>query len=85
MELPIDIFNWLFDASIISEYDIKEKDAEKVILEQEASQLFEIGLKMPALLSRLQALKVFHILSDSNNYRALKTLKPIFHYQVLTQ
>ncbi len=58
MELPVDLYNWLLNASVLTEYDVKEKTAEKVVLEQEATQLFEIGLKMPILLHRLQALKV---------------------------
>ncbi len=64
MEVPIELYKWLVDSGAITEYDIKEKQAKKIVLEQEATQLFEIGLKLPPLLNRLQALKVQLLLSE---------------------
>lgn len=58
MEIPIDLYTWLLSTGVITEYDVKENLGNKVSLEQEATQLFEVGMKMPTLITRLQALKV---------------------------
>lgn len=60
MELELNVYNWLVDAGVLTEYDVREKTEDVVVLDQDAVQLFEIGLKMPSLLHRLQSIKVTH-------------------------
>jgi hypothetical protein len=58
MEIELSVYNWLVDASVLTEYEVKEKMEDRVVLDQNATQLFEIGLKIPLLLRRLQSIKV---------------------------
>ena len=59
MELPLTLYNWLVDISVLTEYEVKDSTETKVILDQDATQLFEVGLKMPILIHRLQILRVY--------------------------
>ncbi len=58
MELPVDTYDWLRSLGAITEYDVKAKNADTVTLEAEATQQFELGLKMPAVIGQLCRLKV---------------------------
>lgn len=53
MELPNDLYQWLQNAKVLSEDDVKSQQNEKVTLEKNASQQIEMGLKMPQLLAYL--------------------------------
>jgi len=59
MELSKSLYNWLISVSALSEYEIKQKKQQTVILEQDSTELFEIGTKLPLLIHRLQTFKVF--------------------------
>jgi len=59
MEIELSVYDWLVNASVLTEYELKEKMKDRIVLDQNATQLFEIGLKMPPLLHRLQSIKVF--------------------------
>ena len=61
LELSIDLFSWLSDFSILTEDDIKDSNEEKIILKEDSAESFKIGLRMPPLLHRLQALKVSYL------------------------
>jgi hypothetical protein len=58
MELPSELYVWLVEANVLSEYDAKARTGDKVVLESEASQQLELGLKMPALIKHLCQHKV---------------------------
>ncbi len=58
MDVPIDLHKWLMSAGAVNEYDVRQTLSTKVVLHQDAMQLFEIGFKLQPLLKRLQALKV---------------------------
>lgn len=58
MDISVELYTWLLSTSVITEYDVKEQLSDKITLEQDATQLFEIGLKIPILLKRLQRLIV---------------------------
>jgi len=62
MELPFDLYEWLYNIMVLSDFEIKEKKKDKVVLEEEATQIFKIGLKMPLLFQRLHILKVFKLI-----------------------
>lgn len=59
MELELSVYDWLAEASVLSEYEVRERNEHRVILDKDATLLFEIGLKLPPLLLRLQSIKAF--------------------------
>lgn len=58
MELSKSLYNWLASISVLTEYEIKEKKDKSVVLEQDSTELFEMGSKLPLLIHRLHAFKV---------------------------
>ena len=62
MELSITLYDWLLSISGLTEYEVKEKTTESIILDQNSTQMFEAGLKFPLLLHRLKTFKVLYSL-----------------------
>ena len=60
MELTTEMYNWFENLLIVSDEDIKERVKNGIILTEEATQFFELGLKIIPLLHRLQAIKVVY-------------------------
>ena len=58
MELAIDIYQWLSSIGVLTEYDVKDNEEDKVILEAETTQQFELGLKMAQIIGIFHELKV---------------------------
>lgn len=58
MELPREVYNWLCSIGVLTELEIEAKDKSIAILDREATQQFELGLKMPAILAHFSKLNV---------------------------
>lgn len=61
MELPTKLFEWLCSIEAITENEVQSKDNASVILDNESTNQFELGLKMPMLLNYLHKLRVNHL------------------------
>ena len=75
MELSITLYDWLLSISGLTEYEVKEKTTESIILDQNSTQMFEAGLKFLLLLHRLKTFKVLYsLIQNINNPNNSNTL-----------
>lgn len=58
MEIPLELTKWLISTGVVTEEEIIDKNEGNATLNEEATELFEIGLKVPTLIYRLHELKV---------------------------
>jgi len=73
MELPIDLYEWLHNLSVLTDEDIESEKEGKVVLTMKGVEELKGGWRMPLLLHRLQALKVI-LLSNSKELDLERTL-----------
>lgn len=66
MELPIKLYEWLCSVGALTEYEVQSKDDTKAILDNESTQQFELGLKMPILMDYLYKVRVFTYMSNTS-------------------
>ena len=50
MKLSKEVYAWLSYIGAVKEYEVEEKGNAIVVLNQESTQQFELGLKMPMIL-----------------------------------